>query len=612
MSNLTPPPSGLSFGMPAPQEGSLWNPALEQDSCGIGFVADVKGRQSHDIVRRGIEAVCRLTHRGAVASDSKTGDGAGILTQIPREMFIEGLGRGQRKIMKRQENLAVAMIFFPPHDDARRRCYRICEAAIGDSELVFLEWRRVPLDRDALGDSGRETCPAIRQLLLARLDDMSDQEFDRACYLLRKDMERRVALEGIEGFYIPSLSRETIIYKGLVVAPQLPKFYLDLEDKRYVSSIALYHQRYSTNTFPTWFLAQPFRFLAHNGEINTLQGNVNWMRARELAEDASIWGSKATLEQLRPIVQPRGSDSAAFDNCLESIVLGGRDLLHAVLMMAPEAYATDASMDDDLRAFYEYHACLQEPWDGPAALSFTDGRVIGAMLDRNGLRPQRYQISDDGLLVVGSEVGVVDLKGAKVLEKGRLGPGQILALDTTTGELMRNDDIKERYAKRAPYRQWVNANLVKGDAVAEAPAPEESQNVAFVNGVPLEALALLEQQKAFGYTEEDVDDMVRPMVKTGNEAIYSMGDDTPLAVLSEKPRSLYTYFRQRFAQVTNPPIDPLREKLVMSLTTQLGPNYNLWDEDATDCRKIQFTSPLLTQNQIGWLRGAADELSTLR
>ncbi len=597
--------SGLSYGLP-PARG-LYDPRMEQDSCGIGFVADVQGRRTHKTVEKAIEAVCCLTHRGAVGSDAKTGDGAGVLTQIPHKLLRAGLGKGQGKLLREDEDLAVAMMFFPREAEARHRAYHICERVVEESDLVFLEWRRVPVDANALGEKARETAPVIRQLLLARLNGMTDEEFGRVCYQMRKRMENRVAAEGIEGFYIPSFSHRTIIYKGLVVAPQLNKFYGDLQDERFESAIALYHQRYSTNTFPTWFLAQPFRFVAHNGEINTLQGNVNWIRAKELAENSSIWNSKEALAELRPMIQHGGSDSAGLDNALESLVMGGRDLLHTVMMMTPEAHEAVPEMDDDLRAFYEYHACLQEPWDGPAALSFTDGRIIGASLDRNGLRPARYQLSDDGMLVVASEVGVVDLQGAKVLEKGRLGPGQILALDTQTGELMKNHEIKERYAKKAPYRHWVNEFLIRGANAQLSDVSGQNGHIEYSNSTELASLDgnLMVSQKIFGYTNEDVESIVKPMVKTGKEPIGSMGDDTPLAVLSEKPRLIYTYFRQRFAQVTNPPIDPLREKMVMSLTTILGASQNLWDENPQACRRIQFKSPILTNAQLKWLRSNA-------
>ena len=342
---------GLSFGLP-PARG-LYDPSFESDACGIGFVADVQGRRTHRIVQKALESVCCLTHRGAVAADAKTGDGAGILTQIPHKLLRKGLGKGQGKLLRRDEDLAVGMMFFPRESNLRHRAYEICNTVVEESDLVFLEWRRVPVDATALGEGARETCPEIRQLLLARLDGMSDDAFERTCYQLRKRMENRVAAEGIEGFYVPSFSCRTVVYKGLVVAPQLNQFYGDLQSEHYETAIALYHQRYSTNTFPTWFLAQPFRFLAHNGEINTLQGNANWIRAKELAVNSSIWDSKEALAELRPIIQSGGSDSAGLDNALESLVMGGRDLLHSVMMMTPEAHEGAPDISDDLRAFYE-------------------------------------------------------------------------------------------------------------------------------------------------------------------------------------------------------------------------------------------------------------------
>ncbi|PQV65435.1 glutamate synthase (NADPH/NADH) large chain/glutamate synthase (ferredoxin) [Abditibacterium utsteinense] len=594
MSNLN---LGLSYGLPQPQENGLWRPEMETSSCGIGFVADLKGEKSHRIVAKGLEAVGCLTHRGAVAADSKTGDGAGLLTQIPHKLLRATLGKGQGKLIKRDEDMAVAMIFFPQDDAARHRAQQICEVVIEESDLIFLGWRRVPVDLPALGEIALKTCPEIRQMLLLRPEGLNDLAFERLCYVLRKRMEARVAAEKIEGFYIPSFSCKTIVYKGLILAPQLPRFYEDLQNPDFHSAIALYHQRYSTNTFPTWFLAQPFRFLAHNGEINTAQGNNNWIRARENAENGRIWGSKESLAELRPIIQPGGSDSAGLDNAFESVVASGRDILHTALMMVPDAYHSVADMPDDLRAFYEYHAAMQEPWDGPAALSFTDGDVIGACLDRNGLRPFRYQISDDNVLLVGSEVGTIDIGDAKLLEKGRLGPGQILALDLKTGQLMHNQEVKERYSKAAPYRDWVSQNLIQGDFSGKV------EHIAMDAIAPAFGETLLAQQKAFGFTTEDVDDMISPMVKSGIEPTGSMGDDTPLAVLSEKPRLLYTYFRQRFAQVTNPPIDPLREKLVMSLHSFVGPLANLWEENsAKNCRRIEFPTPLLLNEQLAAIR----------
>ncbi len=589
---------GLSFGLPHPQPNGLWRPEHEQDSCGIGFVADLQGRRSFDIVAKGVEAVSCLTHRGAVAADQKTGDGAGVLTQIPHKLLRASLGKGQAKLLKRDEDLAVAMCFFPRDLGTKARCFEICNDVVEESGMIFLSWRKVPVDEGALGEIALKSQPDIRQLLLMRPEGMPDDAFKKTCYILRKQMEHRVAAEQIPGFYIPSFSHKTVVYKGLILAPQLPKFYEDLQNPDFESAIALYHQRYSTNTFPTWFLAQPFRFLAHNGEINTAQGNTNWIRAREMAQDAHIWNSKEALQDLRPIIQPGGSDSAALDNAFESVVEAGRDILQTAMMMVPDAYHSVNDMPDELRAFYEFHASIQEPWDGPAALSFTDGDVIGACLDRNGLRPFRYQISDDNVLLVGSEVGTIDIGAANIIEKGRLGPGQILALDLRIGQLMRNDEVKARYAKAAPYRDWVNSNLIRGENISG-----HSADIVFDAVAPAFGEELLAQQKAFGFTTEDVDDTISPMVKSGVEPTGSMGDDTPLAVLSEKPRLLPSYFRQRFAQVTNPPIDPLREKMVMSLHSFVGPLANLWEADRPeDCRRIEFNSPLLLNEQLAALR----------
>jgi len=596
--NLTDNP-GLSYGLPIHSASGLWRPEDEQDSCGIGFVADLQGRRSHKVVVKGLEAVSCLMHRGAVAADSKTGDGAGLLTQIPHKLLRKTLGKGQAALLKRDEDLAVIMMFCPRDTERRHKIYHIINDVIEEYPLALLARRDVPVDNDALGEIALKTCPEFRQTLLMRPEGMSDKEFDRTCYVMRKRIENMAYAEGIHDFYIASFSNKTIIYKGMVVASQLSKFFKDLANPDYESAIALFHQRYSTNTYPTWFLAQPFRFLAHNGEINTLQGNVNWIRAREMSEDCQIWGSKEHIADLKPFIQPGGSDSAGLDNAFESLVMAGRDILHTALMMVPDAYHAVPDMDDDLKAFYEYHASMQEPWDGPAALSFTDGDVIGACLDRNGLRPFRYQISDDGIMLVGSEVGLFDLDGAKVIEKGRLGPGQILALDLRNGgKLMRNDEVKAHYAQAAPYREWVNTHLVKGGTITGR-ADAIVTDAAFA---PF-GEELFTQQKAFGFTTEDVDDLISPMVKSGYEPTLSMGDDTPLAVLSDKPRLLYTYFRQRFAQVTNPPIDPLREKLVMSLHSFVGPLTNLWeDNEATACRRIEFPSPILLNEQLAAMR----------
>ena len=580
------------------QGAPLYNRAFEHDGCGVGFVADLSGRPSHAIVEKAIEAVVNLTHRGAVDADAKTGDGAGILTQIPHgliarsveELGYPALGPGE---------VAVGMIFFPRDDRiAQERCRTVVEDVLEDaSDLHFFGWRPVPVDPSVLGDKALETQPRIEQVLIDRPAGMDDEAFERALYLARRRIERRAARAGIEGFYIASLSHRTIVYKGLLVAPQLREFYLDLQDPAYETALAVFHQRYSTNTFPDWILAQPFRLSAHNGEINTLWGNTNWMRAREPELASDLWGDQ--VRRLLPIIQSGGSDSACLDNVLEAVVQSGRDPLHAMMMLIPEAWENMPDMDPVLRGFYEYHACLTEPWDGPAAVAFSDGRFAGATLDRNGLRPARYIITTDGLIVMGSEVGMLDIAPGKVAEKGRLGPGQMIAVDTVEKRLWRNDEIKCTYAERRPYRAWVSQHL----RLAERPPSGGGADGDRSNGP---GLSLIQKQRAFGYVSEDLQRILGPMVLDGKEPVGSMGDDTPLSVLSQKPRLLYTYFKQRFAQVTNPPIDPLREELVMSLMTLLGQRKNLFEEAPEHAHLIAFPSPVLTDEEVAWLRELED------
>jgi glutamate synthase (ferredoxin) len=485
--------------------------------------------------------------------------------------------------------------------------------------LILVGWREVPIDLSALGEKALDTRPKVRQVIVARPDGMDAEGFERALYLARKEAERRVAEQAIDGFYVPSLSSRTVVYKGLMLAPQLPAFYTDLRDPDYETALALFHQRYSTNTLPNWQLAQPFRFLAHNGEINTLQGNRNWMRARESELTSSVWGG--SVEALRPVVWEAGSDSSSLDNALELLDLSGRGVLHAMLMLVPSAWENDADMDPALRDFYRYHACLTEPWDGPAALSFTDGVTVGAVLDRNGLRPSRYKIDEDGLVVAASEVGVFDMDDARIVEKGRLGPGQMLAVDTARGRILKNDDLKREIAGRRPYGEWVARGLVSLPAApagaAEGAGASRAANGSAANGAaangsaangaanghasdgqPAPAGALTAIQRAFGYTAEEVKFIIRPMGADGKDPVFSMGDDTPMAVLSRVPRLLYTFFKQRFAQVTNPPIDPLREELVMSLRTLIGPRGSLLEESPEHARLLELESPVLLDAQM--------------
>ncbi len=559
----------------------------ERDACGVGFVADIGGRRSHDVLGYALQALHNLAHRGAVSADGKTGDGAGVLTQIPYRLFRREL-EAQGIHLERDRDLAVG-VFFVANDAPYKKIYALVRDEIARSPLTTLMWRDPPHDDSALGAQALARRPILRQVLLGRPEWLSDDGFERLLYLTRKRIEHRLREAGLGRAYVPSFSSRTISYKGLMVADQLPKFYLDLADPDFDTAIAVFHQRYSTNTMPRWSLAQPFRFLAHNGEINTLQGNVNFMRAREPRLSSHLWGPE--VRDLQPIIEPGGSDSAALDNALELLALSGRDLMHSLMMLVPEAYDQDPDVSPELRGFYDYHATLMEPWDGPAALALTDGRFAVAGLDRNGLRPQRYWIHQDGLLVVGSEAGVLPMDEAEVVEKGRLGPGRWLAVDTLEGKLLRNDEIKARYARRQPYREWVERYGLPVRGIEEPLDvrlwPEEE---------------LTRTQKAFGFSSEDYDRIFEPMCFEGAIPVGSMGDDTPLAVLSEQPQQIYRYFKQRFAQVTNPPIDPLRERLVMSLATVVGPRASVLEQEPEATRVMRFASPIIDAPTLRYLK----------
>ncbi len=553
---------------------------IERDACGVGFIADLHGRPTHDIVAHALSGVTNLSHRGAVAADGKTGDGAGVLTQLPYGLFRRDLG-----ISIPDADLAVGMCFLPQAPGARSQAVAIIEEAADECGLRLVGWRDVPVNPAALGGHAQTTQPSIAQVILARNAGQTDDAFDRSLYRARRIIERRDAERGL-GLYLPSLSRRTIVYKGLFASPQLASFYPDLVDPIFTTALAVFHQRYSTNTFPSWALSQPFRFLAHNGEINTLQGNVLWMRAREPGLRTSLWGDH--LPELLPVIQAGGSDSATLDNVVELLVSSGRNLAHALLMLVPEAWEGNIELDDAVRAFYEYHACLTEPWDGPAALAFSDGAIVGAALDRNGLRPARYLVTTDGLVVMASEAGVLDIPPSRIAEKGRLGPGQMLLVDTAHKKLLRNPEIKSTYARRRPYRKWVQGMT--------RPSFDPATRIS------ADGSSLVRRQRVFSWTLEDVERILRPMADEGKDPVFSMGDDIPAAVLSGRHRPLYHYFKQRFAQVTNPPIDPLRERLVMSLMTYLGARPSLLEETAAHARLLQLSSPILVPDELRWIR----------
>jgi glutamate synthase (ferredoxin) len=565
----------------------LYDPQFEHDACGVGFVANLTGSANHQILVTALEALGNLLHRGAVDADGLTGDGAGVLTQLPRKLFAREIER--RGFMRpHPEDIAAGMLFLPRADDAAAACRRIVEQVLERFGLLVYYWRRVPVDEAALGAKAAQCAPRIEQVLIGRRH-VEPFEFEQVLYLVRKEVERQTA--AIKGFYIPSLSSRTVVYKGLMIATQLAAFYGDLRDEDYKTRFAIFHQRYSTNTFPNWALAQPFRLLAHNGEINTIAGNRNWMRAREANLRSRVWQHR--VERLKPVIWSQGSDSASFDNALELLTMNRRDALHAMMMLMPEAHENAPHMEGDLRGFYEYAACLMEPWDGPAGVAFSDGRFVAAALDRNGLRPARYAVTSDGLVVMASEAGAVQLDEDRIIEKGRLGPGQMIAVDTERGLLLRDKQIKLERARRKPYRQWVRNQMSICPSTLDmgyAVTADETELIACI--------------KRFGYTVEDVQRIIEPMFDKSREPIGSMGDDTPLAVLSAKPRLLYTYFKQRFAQVTNPAIDPIREKLVMSLETLIGPRGSLLEDRQAHARLIKLRSPVLTDSDLEWLRGS--------
>ncbi len=576
-------------GLP-PAQG-LYHPAHEHDACGIGFVASINGNKSHDIIRKGIRVLLNLAHRGACGCDPETGDGAGVLIQIPHKFFsreCEKLGWA----LPEPGAYGVGMTFLPVEKHPRLQCEGILERIVREEGLTVLGWRDTPVYASSIGRVARASQPYIQQIFVGRPSGMDEDAFERKLYVVRKRAEnevRETAMEDAETFYIPSLSCRTIVYKGLLLASQITNFYRELADPDVISGLCLVHQRFSTNTFPSWQRAHPYRYVAHNGEINTLRGNVNWMHARQSLLRSPLFGED--IQKLHPIIAPDGSDSANFDNAVELLMQAGRSLPHVMAMLIPEAWAGNPHMTPEKRAFYEYHACIMEPWDGPAAIAFTDGRVIGATLDRNGLRPGRYVVTDDDLVIMASEAGVLDVAPEQVKKKGRLQPGKMFLVDTVEGRIISDKEIKQKLASQQPYAQWVAENQITIDQLPE-PARMHYPD----------AEALLLRQRAFGYSDEDLRMILAPMATKGEEPIGSMGTDTPLACLSDKPQSLFNYFKQLFAQVTNPPIDPIREEMVMSLISYIGSERNILEEAPENCHMLKLAHPLLTNRELEKLR----------
>ena len=564
-----PPHATIPAWPPAAQ--GLYDPAHEHDACGLGFIAHIKGRKTHEIITQGLAILENLTHRGATGADPLQGDGAGILIQMPDAFLRRACGKVGITLPAIGQ-YGVGMVFLPREPASRVACEQEIERAIAAEGQVLLGWRDVPTNNAGLSARTKEVEPVIRQVFVARGSREMDQDaLERKLYVIRKGAGHAIqALNLRHGkeFYVPSFSTRTIVYKGMLLAHQVGEYYLDLADASMVSALAMVHQRFSTNTFPTWDLAHPFRFICHNGEINTLRGNFNWIRAREGAIASKVLGDD--LPKLWPLIYDGQSDSASFDNALELLLMGGYPLAHAMMLMIPEAWAGNALMDDDRRAFYEYHAALMEPWDGPAAMAFTNGRQIGATLDRNGLRPARFVVTDDDYIVMASEVGVLDIPEAKIVKKWRLQPGKMLLVDLDAGRIVDDDELKRTLATQKPYRDWIARYRLRLEEMPE-PAPTTPTSVP-----------LLDRQQAFGYTQEDLKIILAPMAANAEEPVGSMGNDAALPVLSDRPKVFYNYFKQLFAQVTNPPIDPIREELVMSLVSFIGPRPNLLALDPRD------------------------------
>ncbi|HEY5476971.1 MAG TPA: glutamate synthase large subunit, partial [Tepidiformaceae bacterium] len=578
-----------------PQKQGLYDPRYEHDSCGVGFVVHLKGHRSHQIVDDGLTALENLNHRGASGSEPNTGDGAGLLIQVPDEFFRRECALlGIR--LPEAGHYGVGLFFSSPDLRARQQAQALLAVIVEEEGQHILGWRDVPTNNASVGETALAGEPHMQHLFIGRHDGvLSDDAFERKLYVIRKRFEKAIGRAGIKDpqfFYFPSLSCRTLVYKGMLTALQLREYFPDLSDSRLISSLAMFHSRFSTNTFPSWKLAHPYRYISHNGEINTLRGNLNWMAAREALFASPYFDD---IHKILPAIDERGSDTACLDNAIELLVMAGRPIEHAMMMLIPEAWSGHESMSPEKKAFYEYHSCLMEPWDGPASVAFTDGVTIGAVLDRNGLRPSRYCVTKDDVVVMASEVGVLPIAPERILRKGRLQPGKMFLVSIEEGRIIEDAELKARLSTAKPYGEWLQRNLVPLDAM-----PEGIEAPAFTGE------ALLEQQMAFGQTLEDQKYILGPMTANSEEALGSMGSDTPLAVLSDRPQPPYNYFHQLFAQVTNPPLDAIREELVTSVKTVIGPEGNLLDPEPENCHLVSLESPFLTNAQLAKFKAMKD------
>ncbi|MEJ7806408.1 MAG: glutamate synthase central domain-containing protein, partial [Telluria sp.] len=585
----------------------LYDPSNEHDACGVGFIAHIKGNKSHSIIEQGLLILKNLDHRGAVGADKLMGDGAGILIQIPDQYFRDEMAKQGVELPPPGE-YGVGMVFLPKENASRIACEQEIERAVRIEGQVVLGWRNVPIDEAMpMSPTVRTKEPVIRQIFIGRGPDiMVTDALERKLYVIRKSSGHAIqALKLLHGkeFFVPSMSARTIVYKGLLLADQVGVYYKDLQDPRCISALALVHQRFSTNTFPEWPLAHPYRLIAHNGEINTVKGNFNWMRAREGVMKSAVLGED--LQKLFPLIYEGQSDTACFDNALELLIMAGYPIAQAMMMMIPEAWENHTMMDDNRRAFYEYHAAMMEPWDGPAAMAFTDGRHIGGTLDRNGLRPARYIVTDDDLVVMASESGVLPIPESKIIQKWRLQPGKMFLIDLEAGRIIDDKELKDTYSNAKPYKAWINSVRIKLNEIKLSESQllhNRAKDTPPAQGEkPL--TSVLDRQQAFGYTQEDLKFLMAPMALLGEEATGSMGNDSPLAVMSNKLKPLYNYFKQLFAQVTNPPIDPIREAMVMSLVSFIGPKPNLLDtNNVNPPMRLEVSQPVLGFDDMARLR----------
>lgn len=589
---LSPFPEKMTQHGPPPKQG-LYDPQFEHDSCGVGFVCQMKGKRSHDLVEQALTILVNLDHRGACGAETNTGDGAGILMQVPHK-FLRKMASGLGIELPEPGQYGVAMCYASPDPKVRAKSAKLFESIVAEEGQKVLGWRDIPVDNSMIGKTAKNSEPFMRQAFIARGASCKDEQaFERKLFVIRKRAHQAIRTQGLDGFwYCPSLSCRTLIYKGMLMPEQVGRYFLDLQDQDLDTALALVHSRFSTNTFPSWERSHPYRYIAHNGEINTLRGNINWMNAREPMLANELFGDD--IKKVLPIVNTNGSDSAMFDNVFELLVMGGRSLPHAMMMMIPEPWSGHESMSDEKKAFYEYHSCLMEPWDGPASVAFTDGTMIGATLDRNGLRPSRYYVTKDDLVIMASEAGVLPIPPERVASKGRLQPGRMFIVDMQEGRIVPDEEIKAKIASEKPYRKWLDENLIKLADIADA------------NEVPgQDHETVVQRQQAFGYTFEDQRMLMLPMSRDGVEAVGSMGTDIPLAVLSDKPKLLYDYFKQLFAQVTNPPIDCIREEIVTSSITTIGPEGNLLNPEPKSCNLIELKTPVLTNEELAKLKHVA-------